>query len=66
MSSTSIGSRVPPRAPRTSAIRARHPEVHFEVLDALLGHEAPGQLEELLAPKVRSECTPEDKRGRDA
>jgi tetratricopeptide (TPR) repeat protein len=49
-----------------AAIRAKHPEVHFEVLDGLLDHEAPGQLEELLAPKVRSECTSEAKPSRKA
>jgi tetratricopeptide (TPR) repeat protein len=40
-----------------SAIRAQHPEVHFATLDALLGHESPGELEERLAPLVRQQCT---------
>jgi tetratricopeptide (TPR) repeat protein len=48
-----------------AAIRAKHPEVHFEVLDGLLGHEAPGQLEEILAPRVRKECVTQPVPSRD-
>jgi len=42
-----------------SAIRAKHPEVHFSLLDSLLGHEQPGELEKLLAPSVKRECSGE-------
>ena len=40
-------------------IRAKHPEVHFSLLDSLLGHEQPGEREKLLAPSVKRECSGE-------
>jgi len=42
-----------------AVIRKQHPEVHFPLLDSLVGHDRPGDIEKLLEPSVKRQCSDE-------